>query len=56
MTKPGVLFRVSLKVQPKTRTEGRQFPGEVTPRSKSEGLGRARDKEGGEVSEGWFLP
>lgn len=45
MTKPGVLFRASLRVEPKTRTEGRQFPGEVTPRSESEGLGQARDRK-----------
>ena len=38
MTEPGVLFRVSLKAEPKTRTEGRRVPGEVTPGSKSEGL------------------
>lgn len=38
MTKPGVLFRDSLKAEPKTRTEGRWVPGKVTPGSKSGGL------------------
>lgn len=39
MTKPGVFYSGdSLKAEPKTRTEGRWFPGEVTPGDKSEGL------------------
>lgn len=45
MTKPGVLFQVPLKAEPKKRTGGRQFAGEVTPGSKSEGLGTGTGKE-----------
>ena len=45
VTKPGVLFQVPLKAEPKKRTGGRQFAGEVTPGSRSEGLGTGTGKE-----------